>query len=117
MLLWNACVRMRHDPSFSDVNRRDFAMRAWFETEAIEKALEWHTCSIERAYMFHGREFLFKYVDYFSPSPFPYMPSSGHVDSVPIIAPGCGYPMNFRDTSPMCEFLPLEGPFDLIARN
>jgi len=34
-------------------------MRAWLETEAIEKALQWHTCSIERAFMFLGREFLF----------------------------------------------------------
>jgi hypothetical protein len=62
MLLWNACVRMRHDASFSDLDRRDFAMRAWLETEAIENALEWHTCGIERAFMYNGREFLFKYV-------------------------------------------------------
>jgi len=59
MLLWNACVRSRHNTSISDLDRRDFAMRAWMETEAIEKALERHTCSIERAFMFHGREFLF----------------------------------------------------------
>ena len=63
MLLWNVCVRMRHDVSFSDLDRRDFAMRAWLETEAIEKALQWHTCGIERAFMYNGREFLFKYVD------------------------------------------------------
>lgn len=79
MLLWNACLRMRHGPSFSDLDRRDFAMRAWLETEAIEKALQWHTCSIERALMFNGREFLFKCVDHSSHSPFPYMPSPGHV--------------------------------------
>jgi len=59
MLLWNACVRMRQDASTSDPDRRDFAMRAWHETEAIEKALQWHTCSVERAFMYHGREFLF----------------------------------------------------------
>jgi hypothetical protein len=47
-------------------------MRAWLETEAIEKALQWHTCSIERAFMFLGREFLFKYVDHSSLCP--YMP-------------------------------------------
>jgi hypothetical protein len=51
---------MRHDANFSDLDRRDFAMRAWIETEAIEEALEWHTCSIERAFMFNGREYLFK---------------------------------------------------------
>jgi hypothetical protein len=46
--------------TISDFNRSDFAMRAWFETEAIEKALQRHTCSIERAFMYHGREILFK---------------------------------------------------------
>ncbi|KAI0305926.1 hypothetical protein B0F90DRAFT_1694580 [Multifurca ochricompacta] len=59
MLLWNACLRIRHDASVSDLDKRDFAMGAWMETEAIEKALQQHTCSIERAFMFNGREFLF----------------------------------------------------------
>ncbi|KAI9464587.1 hypothetical protein BJY52DRAFT_1114909 [Lactarius psammicola] len=59
MLLWNACVRMRHDATASDHDRTEFAMRTWMETEAIEKALQQHTCGIERAFMFHGREFLF----------------------------------------------------------
>ena len=38
-------------------------MNTWMETEAIEKALQQHTCGIERAFMYNGREFLFKYVD------------------------------------------------------
>ncbi|KAI9511557.1 hypothetical protein F5148DRAFT_974976 [Russula earlei] len=59
MLLWNTCVRVRHDTSIGDLDRRDFAMRAWMETEAIEKALHRHTCSVERALMYNGREFLF----------------------------------------------------------
>ncbi|KAN0102410.1 hypothetical protein V8E52_011968, partial [Russula decolorans] len=59
MLLWNACVRMRQDASISDFDKRDFAMRAWIETEAIEEALQWHTCSVEKAFMYHGREILF----------------------------------------------------------
>jgi hypothetical protein len=62
MLLWNGCVRMRHATGTSDNDRRDFAMRAWIETEAIERALEWHTCRGERSFMYHGREILFKYV-------------------------------------------------------
>ena len=37
-------------------------MRTWMETEEIEKALQQHTCGIERAFMYNGREFLFKYV-------------------------------------------------------
>jgi hypothetical protein len=60
MLLWNACVRMRHDAGISEIDRREFAMRAWFETEEIEKALQWHTCDVEKAFMYHGREYLFK---------------------------------------------------------
>jgi hypothetical protein len=62
MLLWNACVRMRHDTNISDLERSDFAMRAWVETEAIDKALKWHTCGVERTFMYHGGEILFKYV-------------------------------------------------------
>jgi hypothetical protein len=103
MLLWNACVRIRHDTSFSDLDRRDFAMRAWMETEAIEKALGRHTCSIERAFMFHGREYLFKCVT--APSMLSFYKPVVIRWSVPITAPGCAFPMNFRDSFPMCEFL------------
>ena len=62
MLLWNACVRMRHNTTTGDLDMSVFAMRTWMETEAIEEALNQHTCGIERAFFFHGREFLFKYV-------------------------------------------------------
>lgn len=37
-----------------------FAMRAWLETVEIEKKLNSHTCATEKAFLFHGREFLFK---------------------------------------------------------
>jgi len=60
MLLWNACVRRRQDGGVSDFDKRDFAMRAWIETEAIEDALQWHTCNVEKAFVYHGREILFK---------------------------------------------------------
>jgi hypothetical protein len=63
MLLWNACLRVRRDPTISDHDRTDFAIRTWMETEEIEKTLQLHTCGIERAFMYHGREYLFKYVD------------------------------------------------------
>jgi hypothetical protein len=37
---------------------------AWLEAEVIEKALQWHTCGIERAFMYNGREpSFFKYAD------------------------------------------------------
>ncbi|KAI0272685.1 hypothetical protein BC834DRAFT_930033 [Gloeopeniophorella convolvens] len=59
MLLWNGCLRLRSDTSLSDAHKADLAMRAWMETEAIEKALARHTCSVERAFMYNGREYLF----------------------------------------------------------
>lgn len=59
-LLWNACVRIRQDTTMGDFDKRDFAMRAWIETEAIDEALQWHTCSVEKSFVYHGREILFK---------------------------------------------------------
>jgi hypothetical protein len=53
-------VRMRQDTGVNDFDKRDFAMRAWIETEAIEEALERHTCNVEKAFVYHGRETLFK---------------------------------------------------------
>jgi len=37
-----------------------FTMRAWLETVEIEKKLNSHTCATEKAFLFHGREYLFK---------------------------------------------------------
>ena len=37
-----------------------FAVRAWLETIEIEKKFNSHTCAIEKTFLFHGREFLFK---------------------------------------------------------
>jgi len=37
-----------------------FAMRAWLEADEIEKKFNSHTCAIEKTFLFHGREFLFK---------------------------------------------------------
>ncbi|VDB94213.1 unnamed protein product [Peniophora sp. CBMAI 1063] len=86
MLLWLACLRMRsrvegrrrrsipnessvmhgygvydggHSGEMQDSEIAAFAMKAWLETEAIEKALNVHTCSVEPAMLYHGREYLF----------------------------------------------------------
>ncbi|KAE9405655.1 hypothetical protein BT96DRAFT_915878 [Gymnopus androsaceus JB14] len=58
-LLWHICARVRTDTSMSDVEKGQFAVKAWLETDAIEKALNKHTCGIEKAYIFQGREYLF----------------------------------------------------------
>ncbi|KAI0044523.1 hypothetical protein FA95DRAFT_1562170 [Auriscalpium vulgare] len=59
MLLWNSCVRFRGDASHSDADRSAFAMRAWLESEAIERLLDRHSCGVERAWLYVGREYLF----------------------------------------------------------
>ncbi|KAF9071182.1 hypothetical protein BDP27DRAFT_1219488 [Rhodocollybia butyracea] len=58
-LLWHICARVRADTSMSDVQKGEFAVKAWLETDAIEMALNKHTCGIEKAYIFQGREYLF----------------------------------------------------------
>jgi hypothetical protein len=78
-------------------------MRAWMETETIEKALDRHTCNIEREFMYHGREFLFKCVFHGPPFYENYLRGSPLIGSETV--PGCASLMNFRDTFPMCEFI------------
>lgn len=60
MLLWHSCVRMRLEPEGDDATKAQFAVGAWLEIDRIEEALSKHTCNIERAFLFQGREFLFK---------------------------------------------------------
>jgi hypothetical protein len=73
MLLWSSCLRMRCglldrgvDDAFSltsstEKESRDaeFAVQAWLQCDAIEEALERHTCSTEQSIMYVGREWLF----------------------------------------------------------
>ncbi len=60
MLMWNSCIRMRADGSLPDSEKAAFAVAAWREIDAIEDALQRHTCGIERSFLFQGRELLFK---------------------------------------------------------
>ena len=63
MLLWHSCVRMRWDSNrIADTEKAQFAVTAWLEIDRIEKALDGHTCGVERAFLFQGREYLFKSV-------------------------------------------------------
>ncbi|KIP08090.1 hypothetical protein PHLGIDRAFT_29730 [Phlebiopsis gigantea 11061_1 CR5-6] len=60
MLLWHSCVRMRWDSTrTADAEKAQFAVTAWLEIDRIEKALDSHTCGVERAFLFQGREYLF----------------------------------------------------------
>ncbi|KAG8995034.1 hypothetical protein FRB93_001224 [Tulasnella sp. JGI-2019a] len=74
MLLWFACIRREScrrlrtkvsvSPSATGEETmygtdEEFAMQVWMETDAIEDALNNHTCLTEKALMYHQREFLF----------------------------------------------------------
>ncbi|KAJ7189857.1 hypothetical protein GGX14DRAFT_484326 [Mycena pura] len=58
-LLWHACIKMRNDVSAPVAAKGQFAIKAWLEADAIEDALNRHTCGIERAFIFQGREYIF----------------------------------------------------------
>lgn len=60
MLLWHSCVRMRHDTQVTDAEKARFGMAAWLEVDRLEEALNRHDCGLERAFLFQGREYLFK---------------------------------------------------------
>ncbi|CDO69275.1 hypothetical protein BN946_scf185042.g177 [Trametes cinnabarina] len=66
MLLLHSCVRVRGDKSLGDGERAQFALKAWLEIEALEGALDQHTCGLERNFGFQAREMLFKSVSTFS---------------------------------------------------
>ena len=55
-------MQIHQDPNSTVDERRQFGLHAWREAEVLEQALESHTCDIERAFMFHGREYLAKSV-------------------------------------------------------
>lgn len=59
-LLWHACIRMRNDTTALDVEKAQFAVKAWLEADVLESALNRHICDLERAFMFHAREYIFK---------------------------------------------------------
>ncbi|EJC99066.1 uncharacterized protein FOMMEDRAFT_95074, partial [Fomitiporia mediterranea MF3/22] len=82
ILLWHACLRIRN---VSDRERAVFAQSVWLEADAIENALDGHTCNTERAFLYHGREYLFNARMYvssefrrFVPHPSPEMSGAVH---------------------------------------
>ncbi|KAI0356257.1 hypothetical protein OH77DRAFT_1423872 [Trametes cingulata] len=59
MLLFHSCTQTRDDPRLSDAQRADAAMSAWLEIDALEQALDQHTCGIENQLNYQAREMLF----------------------------------------------------------
>ncbi|KAK7692152.1 hypothetical protein QCA50_003771 [Cerrena zonata] len=58
MLLWNSCMRQRDD-SWSTEERANFAVNAWQEIQAVQEALDYHTCNLETALIYVCREYLY----------------------------------------------------------
>ncbi|KAI0671084.1 hypothetical protein C8Q78DRAFT_1033916 [Trametes maxima] len=59
MLLWHTGIRIQSDRFIHDFQRAQFAIDAWMEAEAIEDALNQHTCGLEQRLAYQAREFLF----------------------------------------------------------
>jgi hypothetical protein len=60
LMLWHSCTRMRKNVHATDHEKSQFAMKVWLEADALEAALNSHTCGLERASIFQAREFIFK---------------------------------------------------------
>ena len=59
MLLLHSCVRKRADSMSTEAERAHFAMHTWLEIDALENALNQHTCDLERNFGFQAREMIF----------------------------------------------------------
>ncbi|KAI0823181.1 hypothetical protein BC628DRAFT_1385050 [Trametes gibbosa] len=59
MILWHTGIRMRTERLMPDLQRAQFAIDAWLEADAVEAALNLHTCDLESRLAYQAREFLF----------------------------------------------------------
>lgn len=60
MILWHTSVRNRSRNHLNYEERAQFAMNAWLEADAIEAALNQHTCDVENDSLFQAWEYLFR---------------------------------------------------------
>lgn len=51
---------MRGEVNVSDPAKAKYAMATWMESCELDDLLDKHTCDIERAFIFIGREYLYK---------------------------------------------------------
>lgn len=59
-LLSHRCRRMRSNTTMREAEKLQFGVTAWLEADAIEAALNTHTCDIEGTFAFQTREFFLK---------------------------------------------------------
>lgn len=60
MVLWNGCIETREEVNASDSIKAKHAMAIWMESCELDDLLDKHTCDTERAFIFIGREYLYK---------------------------------------------------------
>jgi len=58
-MLYSSCLTVHHDENVSEYDKGQLAMQAWLECERIENMLDAHTCDIEKATLYFGRQVLF----------------------------------------------------------
>jgi hypothetical protein len=51
---------MREEANTCDFVEAKYAVAAWMESCELDDLLDKHTCDTERAYLFVGREYLYK---------------------------------------------------------
>ena len=64
MLLWHTSTRMRHGAGLDPQARTEYATNAWLEADAIEAALDAHSCNLESGTLYQAREYLFMCVSF-----------------------------------------------------
>lgn len=60
LFLWHSCLRTRVDTGLTDAERAQWTVQAWLELDAVEVAMDRHTCDIQSGFMLQMREVLFK---------------------------------------------------------
>jgi len=53
---------MRNSKVATEAEKTQFALKAWVEADNLEQGLNRHACVVERAFIFHALEYLFKWV-------------------------------------------------------
>ena len=53
-------MQIRCEPTVTSEEQARFSVNAWLEADVLEEALNRHTCGLEKAFLYQGREYLFK---------------------------------------------------------
>ncbi|KIK99397.1 hypothetical protein PAXRUDRAFT_822813 [Paxillus rubicundulus Ve08.2h10] len=59
MLLWNFCTTRLRKNTFSSAETSELALESWRETQAIQDALDAHTCNLDVTLLYMCREYVY----------------------------------------------------------